>query len=253
MKIKSFSSGSKGNCSYIEGKNTKLLIDAGISYHRIVSSLKNSSLSLDDIDAILITHTHKDHIAGLEVLAKHTSAKIYIQEGFYQEVKNILSKDQIEFYPKQMIIGNLQITLFLTSHDAPFSCGFLIEDGDTSLVYVTDTGYLPRKYFKALSNKTVYFIESNHDESMLMNGPYPYYLKQRVLGDKGHLSNRLTANYLKELIGENTKAILLAHLSEQNNLESLALQAVETAIQSTSFSPKITIARQNVESELIEV
>ena len=253
MKIRSFSSGSKGNCSYIEGNDKKILIDAGISYHRILSSLKNLSLTIDDIDALFITHTHKDHIAGLEVLAKHAPLKIYIQEGIYKEVKNILPREKVEFITPQVTLGTMTIQSFPTSHDALFSCGFLIEEDENSLVYVTDTGYIPRKYLNQLTNKTVYFFETNHDEEMLMNGSYPYYLKQRVLGDKGHLSNRLAASYLKFLIGDNTKEIILAHLSEHNNDEELAVKTVLSEVEKTSYRPHITVAKQNVESILIEV
>lgn len=211
------------------------------------------SLSLDDIDAILITHTHKDHIAGLKVLAKHTNTKFYIQEGMYKELKEFIPKEQIEFLNHNVIINKLHVFAFQTSHDAPDSCGFLLEENDATLVYVTDTGYLPKKYFKGLKNKRLYFIEANHDEEMLMNGPYPYYLKQRVIGDKGHLSNNLTARYLKELVGEETKNVVLAHLSEHNNEEHLAIKTITCKLEETEFTPRILVARQNEETELIEV
>ncbi len=253
MKIKSFASGSKGNCTYLEGKNLKILIDIGISCRQIEQCLAELSLTLEDIDAILITHTHKDHIQGLPVVAKHTNAKFYIQEEIYKEVKNVLPKEQIEFFQAQNTLKEMTIFPFPTSHDAVASCGFLITEEESSLVYVTDTGYVASKYLKKLMNKNTYFIEANHDEELLMNGDYPYYLKQRVLGDHGHLSNRLTAAYLKMLVGENTKEVILAHLSEKHNTEELALKTIEQAIRQTPYQPKIMIAKQKEETEFVEV
>lgn len=252
MKIKSFSSGSKGNCSYIEGENCRLLIDVGISCKQIQQCLKEMQLSLDDIDAILITHTHKDHIQGLPVVLKHTGAKVYIQEDIYKEVKTIIPKEQIEFLLPTVSLRGIKISPFATSHDA-ISCGFLLEEGSSSLVYVTDTGYLPRKYFPKLSNRNVYFIEANHDEELLMNGDYPYLVKQRILGDHGHLSNKTAAGYLKLLVGENTKEILLAHLSEHHNFETLARDTVIDALSNTPYHPHIAVAKQKEETELVEV
>src|SRR5699024_1080680 len=118
-----------------------------------------------------------------------------------------------------------------TSHDAKGSVGFLITEDDNSIVYITDTGYINRKYFPLLENKNIYYIESNHDEKMLMDGPYPYYLKQRIISDEGHLSNDTTAKYLKKLVGDNTKYIILAHLSEHNNKEELAYIATSEALK----------------------
>ncbi len=253
LQIKSFSSGSSGNCSYVETSSGKILIDVGISYHRIVKGLELLSKTLDDLDGILITHTHKDHIAGLRVLAKHTKTKFYIQEGMYKEVKELIPKEQIEFLMQETHIKKMSITTIPTSHDITPSCGFLIEEGEESLVYITDTGYLKEKTLQNLKNKTIYFIESNHDEELLMNGSYPYQLKQRILGDKGHLSNHLTARYLKEMIGKDTKYIILAHLSQDNNKEELALETVSSEIKKTPYSPFLSVARQNEETELIEV
>ncbi len=253
MKIQSFASGSRGNCTYIEGKHARILIDVGISYHKILACLQKNCVSLDDLDGILITHTHADHVAGLRVLAKHISTKIYIQEGMYEALKDILSQNQIAFFEKEIEINGLHITAFPTSHDVRPSCGFLIEEEKKSLVYVTDTGYLKERYLKELENKNLYFIEANHDEQMLMNGKYHYQLKQRILGDQGHLSNHLAARYLKKMVGDNTKCVILAHLSEDNNTETLALEVVSKELQTTSFSPSVCIAKQNEETELIEV
>jgi phosphoribosyl 1,2-cyclic phosphodiesterase len=132
-------------------------------------------------------------------------------------------------------IGEFNITCIHTSHDAIGSVGFLINDDNGSLVYITDTGYINKTYLKKIINKDVYILESNHDINMLMTGPYPYILKQRVLSDKGHLSNELAGEYLKELIGNKTKKIILAHLSEINNTPEIALDTVKNIVNNNKI------------------
>ena len=121
------------------------------------------------------------------------------------------------------------------------------------MVYITDTGYINRKYLKKLGNKSLYVLESNHDEQMLMDGPYPYYLKQRVISDAGHLSNKTTSKYLSDSVGEKTKYIVLAHLSEKNNTEEIAYSEVSGRLENTNFRGKILIAKQNESLDLLEV
>ena len=194
-------SGSKGNSTLFIGNNKKILIDVGFSYPKMNELLKQYDFKPSDIDAILVTHTHKDHIIGLS---------------------SFLKKNMIQ--------------VIHTSHDAVGSVGFIISDDKSSLVYVTDTGYINSSFLKKMKNKNVYIFESNHDVKMLMNGPYPYILKQRVISDKGHLSNEQAGNYLKDLIGKKTKKIILAHLSEINNTPEIALKTVKSIIDK-----KITI------------
>ena len=132
---------------------------------------------------------------------------------------------------EEFFIDEFHVTVFHTSHDAKGSVGFIINDSNTSLVYVTDTGYLNKDILSLIKNKNIYIFESNHDIDMLMTGPYPYTLKQRVLSDKGHMSNELSGEYLKKIIGNATKKIVLAHLSEINNTEELALSTVSNIIK----------------------
>ena len=168
----------------------------------------------------------------------------------YKELKEILPKEKVELYSDKMHLKNVTIDLVHTSHDAPGSVGFLINN---SLVYITDTGYINEKYYDLLSNREIYYIESNHDEQMLLTGPYPHYLKQRILSDKGHLSNGATANYLEKFIGSNTKYIILAHISETNNTKELALETIKEALARTAYSPKIVVASQEELGEVVEV
>lgn len=251
MKIKTIASGSKGNCTIVLCKNTNLIIDMGISYLTLKRSLEENSLSFSDFSGILITHCHKDHTKGLASLIKKTNLNVYIPEAMYDSLKEYIPYPKCIFIEDEFNINDVEIELIHTSHDAPYSVGFIITHENKSLAYVTDTGYINRKYLSKMVGKDAYIIESNHDEVMLMDGPYPRFLKERVISDKGHLSNKTTAKYLRKIIGDNTKHIILAHLSEKNNTEKKALEAMSEEELDTKAN--IIIARQNEESDLIEV
>lgn len=251
MKIKTLSSGSKGNCSIVLCDNTNIIIDMGISYLTLKRSLEENSLSFSDFQGILITHCHKDHTNGLSTLINKTKLNVYIPEEMYDSLKEYVPKSRCVFVDDNFTINDVSIELIHTSHDAPASVGYIINYNERSLVYVTDTGYINRKYLNRMINKNLYLIESNHDEVMLMDGPYPRFLKERVISDKGHLSNSTTSKYLKKIIGENTKTIILAHLSETNNTEEKALEAISK--EELPKNIKVLIARQYEESEMIEV
>ena len=251
MKAKVIASGSKGNCTIILCENTNIIIDMGISYLTLKKCLEENSLSFDSFSGILLTHCHNDHTKGLASLLNHTNLKVYLPEEMYESIKGIIPYSKCIFIPDEFEINDVEIELIHTSHDAPASVGFIIKHNNNSLVYVTDTGYINRKYLAKMKEKDMYIIESNHDEKMLMDGPYPRFLKERVISDRGHLSNKTTASYLKKLVGPNTKNIVLAHLSEKNNTEDLALQAIEEA--SLNKDIKVKIARQYEETEMIEV
>ena len=251
MKFKALSSGSKGNCSIVLCNDTNLIIDMGISYLTLKRSLEENSLSFANFQGILITHCHKDHTSGLATLINKTQLNVYIPEGMYDSLKEYVPRSRCIFVDDEFNINDVSIELIHTSHDAPSSVGYIIEYNNKSLVYVTDTGYINRKYLNKMIGKDLYFIESNHDEVMLMDGPYPRFLKERVISDKGHLSNNTTAKYLSKLVKDNTKNIILAHLSEKNNTEEKALEAIRN--QNLPKNIKITIARQYEESEMIEV
>lgn len=251
MKFKVIASGSKGNCSIVLCNSAKIIIDMGISYLTLKRSLEENSLSFSEFSGILITHCHKDHISGLTSLIKHTKLEVYIPEDMYESLKEYVPYEKCKFITDEFYINNIKIELIHTSHDAPSSVGFIIEEDNKSLVYVTDTGYINRKYLAKMVEKDAYIIESNHDEIMLMDGPYPRFLKERVISDKGHLSNKTTARYLKKIIGTNTKTIVLAHLSEKNNTEEKALEAMRE--EELDKNINILIARQHEESPMIEV
>ena len=252
MKVSVLSSGSKGNTTYIETKETKILIDAGNSSKYIVNKLTELNINLNEIDAILITHVHSDHVKGLEVLTKKISCPVYITKKMYPYLDYLTNYIFIE--GDKISIKDMEIDVIKTSHDTEDSVGYIVSNNNKSVVYITDTGYINKKYFELLHNRNVYIFESNHDIEMLNNGKYPFELRQRILSDKGHLSNYDSAKYLSKFIGSDTQKIILAHLSEENNTEELALQTLteRLAKEKINFS-NIIIARQNEKTELINI
>lgn len=251
MKVQTIASGSKGNCTIVLCNDTNLIIDMGISYLTLKKSLEENSLSFDNFKGILITHCHKDHTKGLSSLIKKTNIPVYIPEKMYDSIKEYVPYPRCIIIDDEFYINDVKINLLHTSHDAPCSVGFIIRNNDKSLVYITDTGYINRKILNNIVGKDCYIIESNHDEVMLMDGPYPRFLKERVISDKGHLSNITTAKYLKKIVGKNTKNIILAHRSETNNTEEKILEAINNVELDKNIN--IYIARQNEEGPLIEV
>lgn len=254
MRIQVLASGSKGNCTYLETENTKILIDAGINYLRIKRELEKINVSINDLDAIIISHIHTDHIGGLSSIIKKLNIPVFMKPDLVDAMKRIIPIENIEIVDgNEITINDFNIELISASHDVP-AYGFIVESNNKSVVYLTDTGYINRKYYKLTENKDVYIIESNHDEKMLMEGKYPYMLKQRVISDKGHLSNRYTGKYLNKTIGKNTKYVILAHLSEHNNTPELALAQVKEELAENSFDTNnIIIAKQYEETEMVEI
>lgn len=253
MKTLVLGSGSKGNSTLIIENNRKILIDVGFSYPKMKMLLEKYDYSPNEITDILITHTHKDHIAGLSSFIKKNPIKVYANKKLYTDLTNYIDEENLILVENDFTIDDLAVTVIPTSHDSIGSVGFVLENAYQSLVYITDTGYLNKKYLKKMVNKNVYIMESNHDINMLMNGPYPYILKQRVLSDKGHLSNELAGSYLRDIIGINTKKIVLAHLSETNNNEDIAINTNKDIIGSKLDNVILMVAKQDECLELGEI
>lgn len=247
MKIIVLASGSKGNSTYIEHDNVKILIDLGVSSNYVEEKLKNINVDPKDINIILITHTHSDHILGLKNFVKKYETSILISPKMEENIRKTIKNPNIIYFRKEMDLDGLSIKIIKNSHDSE-SYGFIINE---KLVYITDTGYINTKHFSLISNKEVYIMESNHDVEMLMNGRYPHYLKQRILSDKGHLSNEASSYYLSKVIGDKTKYIVLSHLSEENNTEEKALEELNNKV--TNESIKKLVAKQNESLEVIEI
>lgn len=220
MKIRVVASGSKGNCSIIYTEQTTIVIDIGISKKKLVNELTIINKKFDEIDAFLITHEHSDHIKNIECLPIE---KIYSREKTYK----ILKKNKLKLF-KEITIKDFIIQPLKTSHDAASPCGFLITDklNGERLCYLTDTGFVPPRTISATINCEYYYIESNHDIELLETSNRPIYLKRRIACYKGHLSNVQCAEILFQVIGNKTKKIMLAHLSEECNREEIALETV---------------------------
>lgn len=249
MKVIVLSSGSKGNTTFIESKNTKILIDIGNTCKYVTEKLKGIGIEPEKIDGILLTHTHIDHVKGLKVFQNKYNTKIYFSNKMKEELEYI--NTNYELIEEGIIkLKDLTINIIKTSHDTNESFGYIIESNDKSIVYITDTGYINNKYFNLLSNKNLYILESNHDIEMLNNGPYPFKIRQRILGDKGHLSNYDCSKYLSNFIGNNTKCIMLAHLSQDNNTPNIAYNTLIERLNNTNHNvEKIIILKQDICSE----
>ena len=255
MKVCVLSSGSKGNSCLVITNKTKILIDLGTTSQYVVNELDKLGIKPGEIEAILITHTHADHIHGLKTFIHKYKTKVYVTEKLYYLLEKEIGSFDYELYQdKQAIIKDLRINTIRTSHDAGEQMGFIIKNHSKSMVYITDTGYINNRYYEELSNRNLYVLESNHDVLMLKNGPYPYFLQQRVLSDKGHLSNEQASNYLCKFIGDETKTIVLAHLSEKNNTPEKALETLNKNLDENNIKFKnIIIAKQNEATKVIEV
>ena len=252
MNICVLSSGSKGNTTYIETEDAKILLDCGNNYKYISKSLEELNVSSKDLDAIFITHTHSDHIKGLPVMVKNTDATVYMTEKMYPYLNSIPNYEFIT--TNKITIKDITIETIKTSHDTEDSLGYIVHNNRKSVVYLTDTGYINKKYYPVLSNRELYIFESNHDIEMLNNGTYPFELRKRILSDKGHLSNYDSAKYLSKFIGPRTKWIILAHLSEENNTPELAINTLkERLIKEKIDFDNIMLAKQNKRTELITI
>lgn len=254
MLVSVLASGSKGNSTFVETADLKLLIDIGMNTKYITERLLELGVTPDEIGCIIMTHTHSDHTDALKVFTKKYHPQIVLTEGMLADLDFLKDYDNLLITEGQVEYGDTVIDPFKTSHDSTDPRGYLIEDGKSSLVYMTDTGYLNQRYFKKLYDKNVYIIEANHDVEMLMNGPYPKATKTRILSDEGHLSNNATGFYLSKLIGPHTKKVYLAHLSEINNTEEEALKTVRETLKEYEIDfDDIEVAKQKEKTEEINI
>lgn len=253
MKFSCLASSSTGNVTYIESAHSKILIDIGMSCLYVEKNLKDMGIEVSDINAIIITHTHADHIGGLRVFLKRYHPLLYITERMYKDLKDIIGSNEYSFIDDVFYINDLKVTPFSVSHDAPDTNGYIVESNDKSLVYVTDTGYINNKLYKILSNKNAYIFESNHDVKMLMEGEYQHHLKMRILSDRGHLSNKDSSYYLSKIIGNDTKVIVLAHLSKDNNTPDIALNTLNEMLKENNYHIRSLVAPPTEKTEVIEI
>lgn len=232
LQISILASGSSGNSIYVESETTKLLVDCGLTGKKTEGLLRQINRRPEDLDAILVSHEHSDHIHGVGVMSRKYNLDIYANEKTWQAMSKKLGKIKTEhkylFHKGEMkTIGDIDIMSFGISHDAIDPQFYTFQKNKKQFVILTDTGYVSDRMRDSLKNADAYLIESNHDISMLRMGKYPWPLKQRILSDKGHLSNEDGALALTDLIGNNTKRIYLGHLSRENNMKEIAHETVE--------------------------
>ncbi len=231
MQICPLGSGSSGNSIYLRAGDTRLLIDAGLPGQVIVRSLTTLGVSIADIEGILVTHEHSDHLRGIPLLTRKYDLPVYASNGTADELAWMLpdNVDVRRLSPKGAHFAGLDVRFFGVPHDAADPIGFLFEHDGVRVVVATDLGCVTKEVKKALSGSQVIVLESNHDEEMLANGPYPEYLKQRIRSRYGHLSNRQAADALKNAWHEDLRHVVLAHLSRENNDPGLARDTIAQA------------------------
>ena len=251
--VHTLASGSSGNALLVCCGSTRVLVDAGISCRRITAALAHVGLRPDELDALLITHTHSDHISGLQTLLKRTEFPIYSTAAAGRELAFRLAGIQPRLRTltpcEPFSLGGLTVTAIPTSHDAPGSCGYRLDGADGGVGILTDTGYVTDEAAALLPGVSLAVLEANHDVETLCSGPYPYYLKERILGMQGHLCNEDAARFAVTLVQHGASEVVLAHLSRENNTPAMARTAAETALNAAGLTPILSVAPRDTLSE----
>ena len=263
MRMVSIASGSSGNCIYVGSDETHILIDAGISNKRIEKGLNEIGVTGNDLDGILITHEHSDHIKGLGVLARKYGTPIYSTKETLEEIGNVKSLGD---YPRELFrpichdvdfyIGDLEIKPFRIDHDAANPVAYRVQNNRRSVAVATDMGHYSQYIIDHLQGLDAILLESNHDVKMLEAGPYPYYLKTRIASQRGHLCNEENAATLVRLLENGCERFALCHISQENNTPELALESVRAALLGAGVVPGrdcvVNAARRHEVSPIIE-
>lgn len=263
MNLCSICSGSSGNCIYVGDTGTHIVVDAGVSGKKMESGMNEIDLSLRDMDGILITHEHSDHVKGLGVVARKYGIPIYATAGTIDAIRGMkqLGKIPEELFreikaDRDFKINDILVRPFEISHDAAEPVGYRFEKGEKSIGIATDLGEYNDYTIDKLQGLDVLLLEANHDVHMLQVGAYPYYLKQRILGKRGHLSNETSGQLLSRILHDGLKTVLLGHLSKENNYEELAYETVrlEITMADNAYKPDdfpIYVAARDKNSMLV--
>ena len=247
MKYDVISSGSKGNATLVFSKGQVILLDFGISKRRIEKALKDYGFDFDSLSAVFITHNHSDHVSNAFNVSKE---KLYASTRTLPKIEYVIEGSHLLVPFEKVQVGCFTLTPLPISHDAPHPVAFLVEDGEESLVYRTDTGFVPEKDFPYLVGKTYYIFESNHDPKRLFESTRPDYLIRRITSDKGHLANCDAGYYLSIFVGESTKEVVLAHLSDECNTPDIALETVKSVLlRQLGYVPECRIVCANDRTE----
>lgn len=265
MRFASIASGSSGNCIYVGSEHSHILVDAGISNKRVEQGLNMLGLQGSELDGVVITHEHSDHIKGLGVLARKHHVPIY---GTRETLEAVAANTSLGEYPKELLhpvlpdadfqIGDLTLEPFSIHHDAANPVAYRVSNEGHCVAVATDMGHFDQYIIDHLSGLDALLLEANHDVNMLETGPYPYYLKRRILGDHGHLSNENAGRLLNHILHDRLKHILLGHLSKENNYAALAYETVRCEIDQgdTPYKAKdfpIEVAKRDEMSQIIDL
>ncbi len=263
MELCSIASGSSGNCIYAGTDDCHLLLDAGISGKRIEAGLNEIGLKTSEMDGVMITHEHSDHIKSLGVIARRYGLPMYATQGTIDYIKENHSIGEVDSSLFHAVlpevpfrIGDMTITPISTSHDAADPVAYIMRKEQKSMAVITDLGKYDENIVDRLQGLDVLLLEANHDVHMLEVGVYPYYLKQRILGEKGHLSNELSGQLLGRVLHDRFKKVVLGHLSKENNYPQLAYESVKAEVTLADNPYKgsdfpIEVAKRDEVSELI--
>jgi len=261
MKLCSIASGSSGNCIFVGSRKTNILVDAGISAKKIEYGLKLIDIYPDTIQGILVTHEHIDHVSGIGVMARRYHIPIYATYETAMEIRRMKSLGEIpaELFryvepDKAFVINDICIEPFSISHDAANPVCYTMKADNEKIGIATDLGKYDEYILSKLKDSDLLMIEANHDINMLLVGKYPYFLKQRILGDKGHLSNDTSADLISKLMAKKKQHIILAHLSKENNYEELAYETVLCELTRAGFGFgdfSLSVAHRDIPSDLV--
>ena len=254
-------SGSSGNCLFVENNSTKILVDCGVSGKKVCEGLESIDKKIEDIDAIIVTHEHSDHVQSLGLISKKYNIPVYANIETWQAMptqsQKILENNKKTFNnDNDFEIGNLLIHPFSTPHDAANPCGFNIYSGKRKISIATDLGHMDNVILENLKGSSFILLESNYDPEILKVSKYPYILKQRIAGPNGHLSNSTAGKTIGCLIQNDLKTVMLGHLSKENNFPELAYQTVVEEligqnIDTTEIS--LSVANRNNPTKIIEL
>lgn len=249
-----FSSGSKGNCSALIIKDEIILVDCGLRFNQLQQALKNNNLSANQISHVIVTHEHADHILGLKVLTNNLpNVKVLLTKGTFiaysEKTKHVVSNREFVCPHNILTISGYDFDFFPTMHDAREAIGFTIQHNDKKFSYLTDCGNINKHILEKLTDTTHFALEANYCPELLANGKYPEFLKQRVAGDYGHLSNYQTSNLLQK-INNKLEHVCLMHLSENNNNPTVAYNVCKKALKDDTI---LHVASQNNGSEPFKI
>lgn len=262
VKFCSFASGSSGNCYLVKDEKTAILIDAGISGKRIFEALDETGTPREMVEAVLVTHEHIDHVKSLPILCrKIPGLSVYANEATWQQIERPVPEEQKRTFVtgEDFYIGDFIVRSFATSHDAAEPVGFSLYHGDVQISICTDSGFIGEEILEEIKTADLLLLEANHEKELLLFGSYPYPLKQRILGDEGHLSNLSCGECLCRIVTSEPKqrTVLLGHLSNENNTPDVAMQAVVNTLEEEAIfvdeNLQIRVARRDRISEIYEL